>query len=66
MNKALRAAVDQQIVGAITTVRARNNDLWMRLLAIAIEAAPDKTKAVLREINENDREISGLLGELAK
>ena len=53
-------------IGKITSIRARNNDLWMRLLQIALEAAPDEAKEVLRQINENDRAVSGLLGELAK
>lgn len=56
----------QSDIEKITAIRARNNDLWMRLLEIALEAAPDKTKAVLRDINENDRAVSGLLAELAK
>lgn len=50
----------------IGLIRARNNDLWMKLLEIALETAPEETKAVLREINENDRRISDLLTELAK
>lgn len=57
---------EQETIDLITAVRARNNDLWMRLLAIALEAAPDRTKAVLREINANDRTVSDLLRELAK
>lgn len=50
----------------IGLIRARNNDLWMKLLEIALVTAPDETKEVLRQINENDRKVSDLLGELAK
>ena len=57
---------EKSTIGKITAIRARNNDLWMRLLEIALESAPDETKSVLRQINENDRAVSGLLGELAK
>lgn len=57
---------EQETIRDIAKVRVRNNDLWMRILAIAMEAAPDKTKAVLREINANDRKVSDLLGELVK
>lgn len=56
----------QSTIGVITSVRARNNDLWMKLLEIALETAPNETKEVLRQINANDRKISDLLGELAK
>ncbi len=57
---------DKRTVIKIGLIRARNNDLWMKLLEIALETAPDETKEVLGQINANDREISGLLGELAK
>lgn len=63
VDKALR---EREIIETITSIRASNNDVWMRLLAIALESAPNATKAVLREINQNDRKISDLLGELAK
>lgn len=57
---------DKRAVTKIGLIRARNNDLWMKLLEIALETAPNETKEVLRQINANDREISGLLTELAK
>lgn len=57
---------DSDTVTRIALVRARNNELWMRVLEIALENAPDETKAVLRLINTNDRAISGLLTELSK
>lgn len=50
----------------ISDIRANNNVLWMRLLEIALEHAPVDAKAALRQINNNDREISGLLQELTK
>ncbi len=56
----------QRTISKIGLIRARNNDLWMKLLEIALETAPDATKEVLRSINENDREISSMLTELAK
>lgn len=56
----------EKIVRQISDIRANNNVLWMRLLEIALEHAPADAKAALRQINSNDREISGLLQELAK
>ncbi len=54
------------IVGKISDVRASNNRLWMKLLDIALRADPDRAKAVLREINANDKKVSTLLERLAK
>jgi hypothetical protein len=55
-----------EVLGKITVVRAGNNILWMSLLEIALEHAPEKARAVLSQINENDGKISALLAELAK
>jgi len=54
------------IVDDIRYIRTKNNVLWLRLLEIAIESAPDETKKVLREINSNDRTICELLEKLAE
>lgn len=57
---------EDQIVLKIQEVRSRNNVLWMDLLRIALEAAPDKAKATLELINKNDAQISALVAKLAK
>ena len=57
---------DDAILDRIHMIRTANNGLWMRLLAIALECAPDETKRVLKSINDNDLAISGLLKELAQ
>lgn len=54
------------IVDRIEQVRTRNNIEWMTILRIALDAAPEQTKAVLKRIEENDRDIHGLLRELAE
>ena len=54
------------LVDSIFAIRVRNNVPWKRLMEIALKHAPDETRAVLREINANDRAVSDLLGELAK
>lgn len=51
---------------AIREIRARNNDLWMSIVAIALETAPKQTKELLRQINLNDRAINDILRDLAK
>ena len=57
---------DRETLQAITTVRGSNNRLWMTLVEIALEYAPERTREVLKAINANDRQVSDLLGELAK
>lgn len=59
-------ATDDDIIKQIRQVRAWNNIEWMKILEIALRHAPEETKKVLREINNNDRRVSDLLGELAK
>jgi len=54
------------LIGEMTNVRASNNKLWMAILEIALEHAPDVTKPVLREILAHDKKVSALLAELAK
>lgn len=53
-----------QIIGNIRRVRSRNNDLWMEILDIAMEAAPERTKDVIKRIRNNDRQITELLDHL--
>jgi hypothetical protein len=48
----------------IQEIRAVNNKLWMDLLRVAAEYAPDETKRILKKINANDKKISKLLGEI--
>lgn len=57
---------EQETIDQIFWVRVQNNVPWKRLMEIALEHAPEETKAVLREINKNDRKVSDLLAELAK
>lgn len=57
---------EQDTINEIFAIRVANNVPWKRLMEIALKHAPDETRAVLREINANDRKVSDLLGELAK
>lgn len=61
-----RDAAQQTIIEEIFSIRVANNVPWKKLMEIALKHAPDETKAVLREINANDRAVSDLLAELAK
>ena len=57
--------VDDIVIDCIEAARRENNVLWMKLLRIAIEAKPLAAKAILKEINAKDQEISKWLGRLA-
>lgn len=57
---------ETSLIDEIFAVRVRNNIPWKRLMEIALKHAPDETREALRQINENDRAISDLLGELVK
>lgn len=50
----------------IRRIRAANNIKWMDILAIALKHAPDETKEILQDINENDHAISACLGEIIR
>ena len=49
---------------SIKDIRMRNNDLWMKVLEIALKSAPEETKEILRMIKNNDEAVSHFLGEL--
>ena len=53
------------LISEIEHIRAKNNRLWMAVLRVALIASPVQTKRLLAEINQNDRNISELLGKLS-
>lgn len=57
-------ATDDAQIDRIQEIRARNNSLWMGLLRLAVQHAPAEAKALLREITQNDREVSKLTARL--
>ncbi len=54
----------QIIIRQIQKIRSRNNIYWMKLLSLALEYAPEKSKKVIKEINKNDKVISKLVSKL--
>ena len=57
--------VTMQKIEQISEIRRKNNDVWMRLLSLALEVAPERTRGLLREIADNDRAITRIMGEIA-
>ncbi len=56
----------QDVIDKIFEIRVSNNIPWRRIMEIAIEHAPDETAAVLAQVLENDREISGWMDALGR
>lgn len=54
------------IIDQIEAARRNNNSNWMEILRIAMKHAPAETKAVLRQIEAQDRYISANLYDLTE
>ena len=44
----------------------KNNHNWMKLLKLAVEVAPQKSKNILSQINKQDKKISKLAEKISK
>lgn len=54
----------EEIIDMVAGIRAQNNGLWMAILQIAMEAAPNATREVIKMINKNDAKVTEWLGKL--
>jgi hypothetical protein len=48
----------------VAHIRAKNNDLWMTILHIAIENQPEQTREIISKIIKNDKEVTEWLSKL--
>ena len=55
----------KKIIKEIENIRKKNNEQWMKIMSIAFEFAPDKSRLVLKKINLNNKKISSLVTKLA-
>ena len=53
------------LLDEVEAIRRMNNSLWMDILWIALNFAPDPTKDRLKKINENDEDVTSLLRQIA-
>ena len=53
-----------ELIDQIQDVRYRNNKLWMDIVRTAMDLSPDGTKKLLKEIRENDLQVSNLMHKL--
>lgn len=56
----------ESIIKQITNARKKNNINWMNLLRISIKYAPNESKKILKDINNQDKKISQLLKKITK
>lgn len=63
-----QAQIDEKLklIDAIEQVRTTNNVNWMNLLRVALQADPDSTLELVRQINTKDNEISALFAKLGE
>ncbi len=57
---------DEEMIDAITAIRARNNHLWMGYVRLAFKYAPNEARALQRKITENDLQISEISAKLGE
>lgn len=51
-------------LATIKDIRIANNDLWMKILRIAVEARPKKTRAILQAIRTRDEMVTEWLKQV--
>lgn len=52
-----KRTIEDDILDDVKSIRARNNDLWMKIVAVALKADPIATKRLMRNIATNDRMV---------
>lgn len=57
---------DAELIDQIEAIRARNNTYWMDLVRLAVALAPQRAKALLRQIADGDGQVRRLTKELAR
>lgn len=48
----------EQALDTVSDIRRKNNDLWMAILGIAIESQPERTRDLIKQISNNDKEVT--------
>ncbi len=57
---------EQNLIDSIFDLRVRNNVPWKKLIEIAMNHAPEETKAALRDVRLNDLTITDLTRDLTR
>lgn len=51
-------------IDKIQKIRAKNNKLWMDLMRLAFDHAPEQAKVIMNQISQNDEEITKAVKEM--
>ena len=54
----------EAIITNIEDIRTNNNYLWMDILRLALEVAPDRTRIIIKDIINNDKDVDKWLAKL--
>ena len=60
----IRGLATAESLRLITIIRAKNNDLWMGILQVALESNPKETRKLLKGIGANDRKVTKLMSNI--
>ncbi len=52
------------VIDKVEEIRKNNNTLWMDILRIAYQAAPQAVRIIMKEIGENDKQVTKWLKKL--
>jgi len=55
-----------KIIDKIQKVRQKNNINWMDVLRLSFKHSPKEAQKLIKRINQQDKKISNLLGDLTK
>ena len=56
---------DEEIIGEIQEIRAKNNTYWMDVVRLAFRLAPEEARSIFKKIKRCDHDINNLLNQLA-
>ena len=51
-------------IDKIQKIRAKNNKLWMDLMRLAFDHAPEQAKVIMSQISQNDEKITKAVKEM--
>lgn len=54
---------DDALIDRLQEIRSENNKRWMDIVRLAMELAPERARAIFRQIEANDRKQLDLIRE---
>ena len=53
-----------EIIDRVSSIRTRNNILWMNVLKLAFKENPYEARRIMRQISKNDKDVTKWLAKL--